>query len=218
MQLYLYNTLTRSKEIFRPIDLNLVKIYSCGPTVYGDPHVGNLRAYTFADILKRTIKHIAGYKVKHVVNITDVGELTDDGDQAEDKIEKGSKREGLSARDIARKYETNFKKYVNQLHIDPYDQMPRATEYIQDQIDIVQQLESKGYTYIISNDGVYMDTSKVADYGKLLGPSYKVHLHGLQAGARVEDSGKKNPTDFALRKFSPSNMQRQMERESPRGK
>lgn len=168
MELKIYNTLTREKEIFTPIDENNIRIYSCGPTVYSDPHIGNLRYFFFCGLLGDTLRLVYGKdKVKHVMNITDVGHLTDDGDAGEDKMEKGSRREGLSAWDIAKKYENNFKNYIEQLHIH-FDELPRATDNIQEQIDIIQMLENGGYTYEIPGDGIYMDTSKVEDYGKLM--------------------------------------------------
>lgn len=216
MDFYLYNTLTREKEIFKPIVDGEAKIYSCWPTVYWDPHLGNLRYFVFCGLLWDICRHVLWYKTTHVMNITDVGHLTDDGDHGEDKMEKWSKREWLTARDIAKKYENNFKQYLQDLRIS-FDAHPRATEYIQEQIDIVSDLESKWFTYIIANDGVYMDTSKIADYGKLLWPHYKEHLAWLDAWNRVEDAGKKNPTDFALWKFSPVDQKRQMEWESPWG-
>ena len=212
MDFHIYNTLTRQKELFVPREEGKVKIYSCWPTVYGDPHIGNLRAFATAWLLGDTLRAL-GYKVEHTMNITDVGHLTDDGDHGEDKMEKGSRKEWLTARDVARKYEDNFRKYIKELGI-YFDYHPRATDHIQAQIDIVQLLEDKWYTYNITGDGVYMDTSKVSWYGKLLPPK---HLAWIQSGERVEDVGKKNPTDFALRKFSPEGQKRQMERESPRG-
>lgn len=212
MDFHIYNTLTRKKELFKPRKKWQVKIYSCGPTVYGDPHIGNLRAFATAWLLGDTLRAL-GYKVEHTMNITDVGHLTDDGDHGEDKMEKGSRKEWLTARDVARKYEDNFRKYISALGIH-FDYFPRATDHIQAQIDIVKSLEDKGYTYAIAWDGIYMDTSKVAWYGKLLPPK---HLAWIQSGERVEDVGKRNPTDFALWKFSPQGEKRQMERESPRG-
>lgn len=212
MDFHIYNTLTRKKELFKPRKKGQVKMYSCWPTVYGDPHIGNLRAFAVAWLLGDTLRAL-GYNVEHTMNITDVGHLTDDGDHGEDKMEKGSRKEWLTARDVARKYEDNFRKYIAALGIH-FDYFPRATDHIQAQIDIVKSLEDKGYTYTIAWDGIYMDTSKVSWYGKLLPPK---HLAGIQSGERVEDVGKRNPTDFALRKFSPAGEKRQMERESPRG-
>lgn len=152
------------------------------------------------------------------MNITDVGHLTSDADEGEDKLEKWAKREGISAWEVAQKYEHIFKEGMKALNIHEFDVMPRATEHIQQQIDLVKTLEEKGYTYVVEWDGIYMDTSKVENYGELMGPNYKKRLADLNAGERVEMGGKKHPTDFALRKFSPVNEHRQMERDSPWGK
>ena len=152
------------------------------------------------------------------MNITDVGHLVSDADDGEDKLEKWARLESCSARDIAKKYEELFLSDIAELNIERFDVMPRATDHIAEQIAIVQTLENKGYTYMIEGDGIYMDTSKISDYGKLMWPNYKKRLADLNAWERVEMKGKKNPTDFALWKFSPTNTQRQMERDSPRGK
>ncbi|MFA5747796.1 MAG: cysteine--tRNA ligase [Candidatus Absconditabacterales bacterium] len=226
MKLKIYNTLTRQKEEFIPLmeDPNykgpkkdFVGIYSCGPTVYSLPHFGNLRAAFTADLIRNVIKNILGYKTKFVMNITDVGHMVGDGDHGEDKMEKGARLEGASVRDVAKKYENIFRVFFKGLNIDDFDYMPRATESIKDQIKFIQIIESKGYTYIVPEDGIYIDTSKISDYGKLLGPNYKKALEGIQAGERIDMGGKKNSTDFALRKFSPKDQKRQMERDSPRG-
>ena len=220
MQLYIYNTLTRKKEEFIPLmhdpdykgpKKDFVGLYSCGPTVYRDPSIGNYRATFTADLIRNTLK-LLWYKVKAVMNITDVGHLVSDADEGEDKLEKWAKREGISAREVAQKYEKIFKEGMKALNIDEFDVMPRATEHIQEQIDLVKTLEEKGYTYVVEWDGIYMDTSKVENYGELMGPNYKKRLADLNAGERVEMGGKKHPTDFALRKFSPVNEHRQMER------
>ena len=213
MKLKLFNTLWREKQEFKPIDEKQVGIYTCGPTVYGKPHIWNLRAYIFASTLRNVIENILWIQVKHVVNITDVGHLTDDGDQWEDKLEKASKNEKKTAWDIAKEYENIFYDYLQKLNI-KFDIHPKATEHIQEQIDLIKKLEEKGYTYIIENDGVYMDTSKVKDYGKLLP---KGHLDWILACARVQNDKKKNKTDFALWKFSPKDEKRQMEWDSPWG-
>lgn len=216
MQLTIFNTLSREKEIFswaRNSDW-VVRIYSCGPTVYWDPHVWNLRAFWMAGILWDTIRNILNLKLKHVMNITDVWHLTSDEDSWEDKMEKGSRREWLSAWDIAKKYENNFLKYLKDLNI-YFDANPRATDYIANQIEIVSMLEEKWYTYEIENDWIYMDTSQVKDYWKLLWPNYKKALEWNNSGARVSSDWKKNPSDFALRKFSPKDEKRQMEWNSP---
>lgn len=211
--LKIYNTLSRNVEEFRPIDPNNVRIYSCGPTVYGAPHIGNMRKYVLDDLLKNTIRHICGYHTTHVVNITDVGHLTDDGDHGEDKMEKWARREWLTARDVAKRYEELFHKNCKDLLLDPFDVTPRATDHIAEQINMVKQLEEKWYTYIIPDDGVYMDTSKVKDYAVLVGQK---HIDWLNKWARIEDNGKKNITDFALRKFNTTGQKRDMERDSPR--
>jgi len=216
-KLFLYNTLTRKKEEFKPIDDKQVKIYSCGPTVYSDPHIGNFKSMCFSDLLRNTIKHIAWYPVFQVMNITDVGHLVSDGDEGEDKMEKWAKKEGLSVRDIAKKYEKKFKDAMQSLHVEPFDVMPRATDHIQEQIDLIKSLEEQWYTYKLG-DGIYFDTSKLEDYGKLLGPNYKKHIAGLKWWLRIKLNGKKNPTDFALWKFSSPWEKRAMERDSPRGR
>ncbi len=210
--LYLYNSLSRQKEGFGPIKDMEVGLYTCGPTVYDYAHIGNLRTYIFEDVLKRTLLY-NNYKVRHVMNITDVGHLTGDRDMGEDKLEKGAKREGKSAWEIADFYTGAFLEDIKKLNILSPDEMPRATDYIQEQIDIIKVLEEKGYTYQTS-DGIYFDTSKFKEYNKL---SHK-NLNDLKEGARIEaNPEKKNPTDFALWKFSPKDAKRQMEWESPWG-
>jgi len=215
MKLSLYNTLTRKKEEFKPIKKGEVGLYTCGPTVYNYAHLGNLRAYVFDDLLRRTLE-FNGYKVKHVMNITDVGHLTGDGDMGEDKLEKGAKREGRTAWEIAEFYTQAFKEDLKKLNIEEPKVYCKATDSIKEQIDLIKKLEKKGYTYQTS-DGIYFDTSKFKDYTKLSHQNLKT----LQEGARVEiNPEKKNPTDFALWKFSPSTgsgVKRQMEWESPWG-
>ncbi len=196
---------------------DFVGMYSCWPTVYRDPSIGNYRATFTADLIRNTLK-IMGYKVKAVMNITDVGHLVSDADEGEDKLEKWAKREGISAWEVAKRYEKIFKEGMQALNIDEFDVMPRATDNIPEQIALVKTLEEKGYTYTIPGDGIYMDTSKVEHYGELMWPNYKKRLAELNAGERVEMGGKKHPTDFALRKFSPEHEKRQMERDSPRGR
>lgn len=215
MKLHLYNTLTRQKEEFIPLmKEDFVWLYSCGPTVYRDPHIWNMRAYISRDILRNTLENIMWYKVKSVMNMTDVGHLTSDADEGEDKMEKWAKRESLTVRQLADKYIASFKRYLHMLNIDEYQIICRATDHIPEQIKMIQQLEAKWYTYIIPDDGVYMDTSKIKDYGHLA----KLDITWLQQWARIENNKKKNKTDFGLRKFSPANGHRQMERESPRWK
>lgn len=196
-KLFLYNTLSRKKEEFKPIIDNKVGLYTCGPTVYNFAHLGNLRTYIFEDILKRALVY-NGYEVKHVMNITDVGHLTGDADMGEDKLEVGAKREGKTAWEIAEFYTEAFKKDLQVLNIVSPTIWCKATDNIPEQIKIIEDLEKKGYTYKTS-DGVYFDTSKFKDYTKLS----HLDLETLKEGARVEKNmEKKNPTDFALWKFS----------------
>lgn len=191
-KIYLQNTLTRKKEEFKAIT-DVVGLYTCGPTVYNYAHIGNLRAYLFEDVLKRTLFY-NNYKVRHVMNITDVGHLTGDGDMGQDKLEKGAKREGKTAWEIAEYYTKAFKKDLVLLNIIEPDIYTKATDYIQEQIDLLKILEEKGFTYKIS-DGIYFDTAKFPDYNKLS----HLDLETLREGARVEiNDEKKNPTDFAL--------------------
>lgn len=211
-KLNIQNTLTHSLQEFVPIDPSNVRIYSCGPTVYGAPHLGNMRKYFIDDVLKNTIKNVLWYPTTHVVNITDVWHLTDDGDHGEDKMEKWARREGLTARDVAKRYEELFHENCKKLLLTPFDVTPRATEHIAEQIAMIVSLEQKWYTYTIPDDGVYMDTSKVEDYAVLVGQK---HIDGLNKWARIEDNGKKNITDFALWKFNTTWKKRDMERESP---
>ncbi len=210
----LYNTKSRLIEEFKPIIDGVVGIYSCGPTVYHYQHIGNMRAAVFVDILHRMFVQ-AGYEVRHIINITDVGHNVDDSDTGEDKMEKGSKREGKSVWDIAKIYTDAYFKDLSALniHVEEY-LFPRATDHIQEQISLIQKLEEKGCTYVIG-DGVYFDTSKFKAY-----PDFaNLDVEGLKSGARVEENReKRNITDFALWKFSPANEQRQMEWESPWGK
>ncbi len=212
-KIYLYNTLTRKKEEFKPIKPGEVGLYTCGPTVYNFAHIGNLRAYLFEDILKRVLKY-NGYRVKHVMNITDVGHLTGDMDMGEDKLEKGAKREGKTAQEIAETYTKAFKDDLDKLNIIQDDiEWLKATETIGEQIEMISVLEKKGYTYKTS-DGIYFDTSKFKDYTKLS----HLNLETLKEGARVEkNSEKRNPTDFALWKFSKAPGVRQQEWNSPWG-
>jgi cysteinyl-tRNA synthetase len=210
--LKLYNTLTRKKEVFRPLKDKKVGLYACGPTVYWFAHIGNLRTYIFEDILKRVLEY-NGFKVKHVMNITDVGHLTSEADTGEDKIELGAKREKKTAWEIAEFYTKAFKNDLKLLNIEEPDVWVKATETIEDQIKLIKVLEKRGFTYKIS-DGIYFDTSKLKSYGRLWPKKME-----LKAGARIEMvEGKKNPTDFALWKFTPPGVKRQMEWDSPWGR
>jgi cysteinyl-tRNA synthetase len=205
----LYNTLTRKKDEFKPLKNKRAGIYSCGPTVYWYQHIGNLRSYIFSDILKRALKY-DGYKVKHVMNVTDVGHLTSDADEGEDKIEKAAKKENKSAKEISDYYWKIFRSDFKKLNIIEPNIWCKATEHIKEQIELIKKLEQKGFTYRTS-DGIYFDTSKLDDYGKLAG----LKKEGLEPGKRIEMKEKKNPTDFALWKFSQNPGQRQQEWESP---
>ena len=204
--------MTRKIEEFKPIKPGHVGFYNCGPTVYWDAHIGNMRAFFNADILKRMFL-ANGYTVNHVMNFTDVGHLTSDEDTGEDKMEKGAARENLTVWEIAEKYIKNVLTDMNLLNIIPPTHTPRATEHIKEQIELIQKLENLGYAYKIPGDGIYYDTSKFADYGALGGQN----LSELKAGARIENNNKKNITDFALWKFSPTDTKRQMEWDSPWG-
>ena len=196
-KLFLYNTLNRKKEEFRPIKKGAVGLYTCGPTVYNYAHLGNLRSYVFEDILKRVLLY-NGYKVKQVMNITDVGHLTGDRDMGEDKLEAGAKREGKTAKQIAEFYTQAFRQDIKKLNILEPDVWCKATDYIKQQIDLIKILEKKGFAYKTS-DGIYYDTAKFENYNKLS----HLPLEKLKEGARVEKNPeKKNPTDFALWKFS----------------
>ena len=222
----IYNTKTRQLEDFEAEQAGIARVYSCGPTVYHYQHIGNMRAAVFADTLHRTLI-TAGYEVKHVINITDVGHLTSDGDTGEDKLEKGARREGKSAWEVAKMYTDAYFKDIASFGIEMSQYLfPRATDHIEEQIDLIRTLEEKGYTYRIS-DGIYFDTSKFESYRDFA----RLDVEGLKSGARVEENiEKKNVTDFALWKFSYPNgrsfdssqddaaSRRQMEWDSPWGK
>ena len=209
--LKLYNTLTRKKEEFKPIEKGKAGIYSCGPTVYWYQHIGNLRTYIFSDVLKRVLVY-DGFKVRQVMNVTDVGHLTSDADSGEDKIEKAAAKEGKRAEDIANFYWKVFRGDFKKLNISEPEVWCKATEHIKEQIALIKKLEEKEYTYK-TKDGIYFDTSKFKEYGKLA----KLKIENLEAGKRVEMKEKRNPTDFALWKFSDEAGKRQQEWESPWG-
>lgn len=208
--LYFFNTLTKKKEIFVSLKEGKVSMYNCGPTVYNYQHIGNMRPYVFADILKRILKY-NNYEVKQVINITDVGHLVSDADEGEDKLEKGAKREGKTVKEIVKIYTDEFIKDLKRLGIEKKNILfTRASKYINEQIAINKTLEEKGYTYK-TEDGLYFDTSKFRNYGKL----GNINLEGLKEGARIEMGGKQNPTDFALWKLSKE--EREQEWKSPWG-
>lgn len=208
----LYDTLTRELQEITPLQEGHIKLYTCGLTVYSQPHIGNWVAYIYWDVLVRALK-ASGYDVTRVQNITDVGHLTSDEDAGEDKMLKGALKEGLTAWQVAEKYiAIADDEAYSQLGLIRPDHMPRATEYIKQQKAFVEELAAKGYTYVIE-DGIYYDTSKFPNYG-VLG---QLDIEGLRFGARVADTGKKNPTDFAVWKFSPTDQKRDMEWDNPCG-
>lgn len=213
MDFYIYNTLSRKKEKFIPVQHENVGMYTCGPTVYNYAHIGNLRTYIFEDVLKKSLRYL-GYKVKHVINITDVGHLQSDADEGEDKMELGAKRENKTVWEIARFYEDAFFGDCQKLNVERPTVVSRATEHIQEMINLIKILEDKGYTYI-SNGNVYFEINKFNDYNKLANLS----IEELEAGSRVEvDDNKKNPLDFVLW-FTKSKFKNQiMQWDSPWGR
>ncbi len=212
MQIRLFNTLTHKLDDFKPLTPGHVGMYTCGPTVYWDQHLGNMRAFVNNDILKRMFL-ANGYTVNHVMNFTDVGHLTSDEDTGDDKMEKGAARENMSVWDVAKKYIASCVADMDALNIIRPTHTPRATDHIAEQIELIQKLEKLGLTYEISGDGIYYDTSKFPNYGVLGGQN----LDELRGGARIDVNGKRNITDFALWKFSPTDKKRQMEWDSPWG-
>jgi len=217
MPLMLYNTLSREKEVFAPLDPTKkeVGLYTCGPTVYDYAHIGNMRTYQMSDILRKTLRW-NGFKVNYVKNITDVGHLLNDSDDGEDKLVKKSKETGKSAWEIAEFFTAVYKEDLKKLNIEEPNKWVKATDRIQDQIDFVKRLETDGYTYKTS-DGVYFDTTKRPDYGKLIGMT-KEKLEQQREGARVEKNAeRRNPTDFALWKFAKEGEKRDMQWDSPWG-
>lgn len=209
--LRIYNTLSRSIESFKPLLASKVGMYSCGPTVYDYQHIGHMRRYVGDDILIRVLR-ANNFDVKHVMNITDVGHLVSDADTGEDKMEKGAKKFGLSVWDIAKKFEAQFKDSCEFLNIVLPKDLMHATDFISEQIELIKKLEDKGFTYK-TRDGIYFDTSKFETYFKLS----RQNPEELRGGIRVNLGDKKNVSDFALWKFSPTEEKRQMEWESPWG-
>jgi cysteinyl-tRNA synthetase len=211
--LSLYDNYTRSLRPFAPLEANgEVGLYTCGPTVYDYQHVGNYRTFLFEDGLKRVLEW-NGYRVRHVMNITDVGHLTSDADTGEDKMEKGARRTGKTAWEIAGLYTDAFLADLDLLNIERPTILCKATDHIAEQIAFIADIESNGFAYRTS-DGVYFDTSRQPGYGHLA----RLDVKGLDAGRRVELGDKRHATDFALWKFSPPGEQRQMEWESPWGR
>jgi len=207
----LYNTLTRKIEEFHPIEKGKVGIYSCGPTVYWNQHLGHMYAYLQWDTLVRFLRYM-DFKVKWVMNITDVGHMTSDEDIGEDKMEKGAKREGLTVWQIADKYIKQFEQSMTLLNIQRPDVLSRATEHIQEQIDLIKKIEANGFAYK-TKTGLVFDTAKFADYAKFA----KLDLQKQKPGARVKvDQAKRNPWDFLL--WVTNQPQHMMQWESPWGK
>jgi len=190
----LYNSLTKTKQEFKPIAEPAVGLYTCGPTVYDYAHIGNLRTFLFEDFLRRILAY-NGYQVKHVMNITDVGHMTSDADEGEDKLEKGAKREGKTVWEIAEYYTGWFLRDLNELNVLMPTAMPKATDHIQQQIALIEQLVDKGFTYD-TPEAVYFDVSKLPDYGKLTGQA--LDQKQTARAEVVQDSHKRQPADFAL--------------------
>jgi cysteinyl-tRNA synthetase len=219
----LYNTLSKKVEEFQTLrETNIenfpvgenpkqVNMYACGVTVYDYTHIGHLRKYVMDDVLVRVLRN-AGYDVKHVQNITDVGHLVSDDDEGEDKMEKGARKYGQSAWEVAKKFEDYFFYSMDKMGVLRPTLSCRATEHIQSQLDMVLDLEKKGYTYVIENDGVYFDTSKLAEYGQLSGHDPR---HAPRESRMGEIANKRNPSDFALWKFEKAGENRQMVWPSP---
>ncbi|HBC72443.1 TPA: cysteine--tRNA ligase [Candidatus Amesbacteria bacterium] len=211
----IYNSLSRQVEEFVPIRPPKVGMYTCGPTVYSMAHIGNFRTYTLGDLLLRVLR-AGGYEVNYIMNITDVGHLTGDNlgdaDTGEDRMEAAARRERKSAYDIARYYTQKFLTDFDKLNLQRPEVMPKATEHIAEQVELVQKLEKNGFAYKI-DDGVYFDTAKFPRYGEMS------NLEQILEGARVEiNPQKRNARDFALWKFSPTEVSREMEWDSPWGK
>lgn len=213
MQPKLYNTLTHHVDELRTLEPHRVKIYTCGLTVYSQPHIGNWLGYIYWDVLVRMLTHL-GYEVQRTQNITDVGHLTSDDDNGDDKMEVGAQREGITAWDVAAKYTQIAHEEAARLRLLPPDNLIPATSCIDAQIAFAQDLEAKGYTYLIPGDGLYYDTSKFPRYADFA----RLDIDGLDAGARVSVEGKRHITDFAIWKFSPTGAKRDMEWDSPWGR
>lgn len=208
----IYNSKNRKKELIIPINDKQILLYTCGPTVYDSPHIGNWACFLIWDLLVRTLKS-EGYEVTRVMNITDVGHLVSDNDEGEDKIQKGANKEGITAWEVAKKYTDEFLAGMEYLHMIKPTYTTKATDYIKEQIRFIEDLEKKGFTYKIS-DGIYFNTGKFSNYDKFA----NLNIKDLKEGARVAINEEKiNSTDFALWKFSPKYGKRDMEWESPWG-
>lgn len=210
MTLKLTNSLTRKLEVFRPLHNGKIRLYTCGPTVYDYQHVGNWSAYIYWDILVRTLL-ANGYTVERVMNITDVGHLVSDEDEGEDKLEKGARREGKTAWAVAEFYSENFLKGMERLGLMMPEHIVRATDYIDEQLDLVATLKAKGYTYQI-DDGIYFDTSKFLSYANFA----RLDIAAQKAGARATvNPQKRRQSDFAVWKFTPAGQTRDMQWPTP---
>lgn len=210
MSLRFHNQLTKKVDAFKPLEEGSVKLYTCGPTVYDYPHIGNWTGYIYWDTLVRVLQ-ANDLKVDRVMNITDVGHLVSDADDGEDKLEKGARREGKTAWEVAKFYTDDFMKGIQRLGLIEPTHITKATDYIQQQLDLVKVLKDKGFTYQI-DDGIYFDTAKFPTYSDFAG----LDLEAQKAGARVEFNPEKhNPSDFALWKFTPEGEKRDMEWETP---
>ncbi len=211
--LRLFNTLTCEVSVFEPRNPPDVRLYSCGPTVYADQHIGNMRAYVFADTLKRTLRW-KGYRVHHVINITDVGHLTSDADVGDDKLELAARREHRSIWEIAEHYTAAFKHDLARLRVGEPDLWPKATDHIPQMVAFAEALDGAGWCYALPS-GLYFDTSRDDDYGKLA----RLDVGGQLEGARVEAvKGKRSPSDFAVWRTADAGESRQMEWDSPWGR
>jgi cysteinyl-tRNA synthetase len=211
--LRLYNTRTRRKEVFEPLEPGHARVYTCGPTVYSPQHIGNMRPNLFADLLKRALL-AQGLRVTHVINVTDVGHLTDDVESGDDKLELAAQKTGRRAQDIAHQYTEQWLGDRRRLNCLEPEVVCKATDHIPEQIAMVQMLEDRGYTYRIA-DGIYFDTSKFSRYAEFAGLDLAAQLEGARIG---DVEGKRNPADFSLWKFAPPGVVRQQEWESPWGR
>jgi cysteinyl-tRNA synthetase len=212
-ELQLFNSRTRRKQRFAPLEPGHARVYSCGPTVYSAQHIGNMRPYLFADLLCRALR-AEGLRVTHVINITDVGHLTDDADAGEDKMEAAARKTGRRAADIAAEYTAQWLNDRRRLNCRDPDVLCRATEHIPEQIEMIRALEAKGVTYRL-DDGIYYDVSKFPRYAELA----RLDLAAQHGASRIADvPGKRNPADFALWKFAPAGVRRQQEWDSPWGR
>ena len=210
MQLQFHNQRTKQVDTFTPLQDGSVALYTCGPTVYNALHIGNWAAYIYWDILVRTLKH-HGYAVARVMNITDVGHLVSDGDEGEDKLEAGARREGITAWDVAARYTEDFMQGMQRLNIVRPEHVIKATDFISEQLELVRVLQQKGHTYQI-DDGIYFDTGTFPTYADFAG----LDIAAQQAGARVtHNAQKRNPSDFALWKFTPDGTTRDMQWDTP---